>query len=51
MRIPIANLIRWQEKPMNLSIIQTRLIGLIHFKMGYIFTYAAFLIAETLKLI
>ena len=47
MRIPIANLIRWQDKPITLLIIQTRLMGLIHFLIGYIFTYAAFVRAET----
>ena len=47
MRIPIANLIRWQDKPITLLIIQARLMGLIHFSIGYIFTYEAFLSAET----
>jgi photosystem I P700 chlorophyll a apoprotein A2 len=30
-----------------LSIVQARLVGLVHFSVGYIFTYAAFLIAAT----
>ena len=48
-RTPIANLIRWKDKPVALSIIQARLMGLIHFSIGYIFTYAAFVIASTAK--
>jgi len=44
---PIANLIRWRDKPVALSIVQARLVGLVHFSVGYIFTYAAFLIAST----
>ena len=34
-------------KPVALSIAQARLVGLAHFSVGYIFTYAAFLIAST----
>jgi hypothetical protein len=30
-----------------LSIVQARVVGLAHFSVGYIFTYAAFLIAST----
>ena len=44
-RTPLANLIRWRDKPVALSIVQARLVGLAH--LGYIFTYAAFLIAST----
>ncbi|KAL5644608.1 hypothetical protein ACJX0J_004780 [Zea mays] len=33
--------------PVALSIVQARLVGLAHFSVGYIFTYAAFLIAST----
>jgi photosystem I P700 chlorophyll a apoprotein A2 len=44
-RTPLANLIRWRDKPVALSIVQARLVGLAHFSVGYIFTYAAFLIA------
>ncbi|CAN6455230.1 unnamed protein product [Victoria cruziana] len=44
---PLANLIRWRDKPMALSIVQARLVGLAHFSAGYIFTYAALLIAST----
>ncbi|KAL2930975.1 hypothetical protein RDABS01_036385 [Bienertia sinuspersici] len=47
-RTPLANLIRWRDKPVALSIVQARLVGLAHFSVGYIFTYAAFLIASTL---
>ncbi|KAL1370414.1 hypothetical protein AAHE18_01G058600 [Arachis hypogaea] len=43
-RTPLANLIRWRDKPVALSIVQARLVGLAHFSVGYIFTYAAFLI-------
>ena len=32
---------------MALSIVQARLVGLAHFSVGYIFTYAALLIAST----
>ncbi|CAN6801439.1 unnamed protein product [Brassica oleracea] len=46
-RTPLANLIRWKDKPVALSIVQARLVGLAHFSVGYIFTYAAFLIAST----
>ncbi|GAB2299442.1 hypothetical protein Dimus_033510 [Dionaea muscipula] len=46
-RTPLANLIRWRDKPVALSIVQARLVGLAHFSLGYIFTYAAFLIAST----
>uniref|UniRef100_A0A1Y3BZK9 Putative photosystem I PsaA/PsaB n=1 Tax=Helianthus annuus TaxID=4232 RepID=A0A1Y3BZK9_HELAN len=46
-RTPLANLIRWRDKPVALSIVQARLVGLAHFSVGYIFTYAAFLIAST----
>jgi photosystem I P700 chlorophyll a apoprotein A2 len=46
-RTPLANLVRWRDKPVALSIMQARLVGLAHFSVGYIFTYAAFLIAST----
>ena len=46
-RTPLANLVRWRDKPVALSIVQARLVGLAHFSVGYIFTYAAFLIAAT----
>jgi len=46
-RTPLANLIRWRDKPVALSIVQARLVGLVHFSVGYILTYAAFLIAST----
>jgi photosystem I P700 chlorophyll a apoprotein A2 len=45
-RTPIADLVRWKDKPVALSIVQARLVGLAHFSAGYI-TYAAFLIAST----
>ena len=46
-RAPITNVIKWKDKPVALSIVQARLVGLAHFSVGYIFTYAAFLIAST----
>ena len=49
-RTPLANLIRWKDKPVALSIVQARLVGLAHFAVGYILTYAAFLIASTSSL-
>jgi photosystem I P700 chlorophyll a apoprotein A2 len=39
--------VRWRDKPVALSIVQARLVGLVHFGVGYIFTYAAFVIAST----
>lgn len=33
--------------PIALSIVQARLVGLIHFAVGFIATYAAFVIAAT----
>jgi len=47
-RTPLAKLIRWKDKPVALSIVQARLVGLAHFSVGYILTYAAFVIASTL---
>jgi photosystem I P700 chlorophyll a apoprotein A2 len=41
-RTPLANLVRWRDKPVALSIVQARLVGLVHFAVGYILTYAAF---------
>lgn len=46
-RTPLANLVRWKDKPVAMSIVQGRLIGLAHFAIGYILTYGAFLIAST----
>jgi photosystem I P700 chlorophyll a apoprotein A2 len=46
-RTPLANLVRWNHKPVALSIVQARFVGLVHFTVGYIFTYAAFLISST----
>jgi photosystem I P700 chlorophyll a apoprotein A2 len=46
-RTPLANLVRWKDKPVALSIVQARLVGLVHFTAGYVLTYAAFLIAAT----
>nr|PNR54964.1 hypothetical protein PHYPA_005857 [Physcomitrium patens] len=46
-RTPLSNLVHWKDKPVALSIVQVQLVGLAHFSIGYIFTYAAFLIAST----
>ncbi|MBE9115660.1 photosystem I core protein PsaB [Lusitaniella coriacea LEGE 07157] len=46
-RTPLAQLVRWKDKPVALSIVQARVVGLAHFAAGYVFTYAAFLIAST----
>ncbi|MBD1841905.1 photosystem I core protein PsaB [Cyanobacteria bacterium FACHB-63] len=46
-RTPLANLIRFKDKPVALSIVQGRLVGLVHFAAGYVLTYAAFVIAAT----
>jgi photosystem I P700 chlorophyll a apoprotein A2 len=46
-RTPLANLVRWKDKPVAMSIVQGRVVGLAHFTVGYILTYAAFLIAST----
>ncbi|MEM6254749.1 MAG: photosystem I core protein PsaB [Cyanobacteria bacterium P01_D01_bin.156] len=46
-RTPLANLISWKDKPVALSIVQARVVGLAHFTIGFVLTYAAFLIAST----
>jgi photosystem I P700 chlorophyll a apoprotein A2 len=46
-RTPLAQLIRWKDKPVALSIVQARVVGLAHFTVGYVLTYAAFVIAAT----
>jgi photosystem I P700 chlorophyll a apoprotein A2 len=46
-RTPLTNVMQWKDKPVALSIVQARLVGLAHFTIGYVFTYAAFLIAST----
>nr|YP_009296556.1 photosystem I P700 chlorophyll a apoprotein A2 [Apophlaea sinclairii]AOM65696.1 photosystem I P700 chlorophyll a apoprotein A2 [Apophlaea sinclairii] len=46
-RTPLANLIKWKDKPVAMSIVQARLVGLVHFSVGYVLTYAAFVIAST----
>jgi photosystem I P700 chlorophyll a apoprotein A2 len=46
-RTPLANLVGWRDKPVALSIVQARVVGLAHFTVGYFITYAAFLIAST----
>jgi photosystem I P700 chlorophyll a apoprotein A2 len=46
-RTPLANLVGWRDKPVALSIVQARVVGLAHFTIGFFLTYAAFLIAST----
>ncbi|MEL6778012.1 MAG: photosystem I core protein PsaB [Cyanobacteria bacterium J06597_16] len=46
-RTPLASLVRWKDKPVALSIVQARVVGLTHFAVGFVFTFAAFLIAST----
>jgi photosystem I P700 chlorophyll a apoprotein A2 len=46
-RTPLANLVYWKDKPVAMSIVQGWLVGLVHFTVGYVLTYAAFLIAST----
>ncbi|MEN8445089.1 MAG: photosystem I core protein PsaB, partial [Cyanobacteria bacterium J06555_13] len=46
-RTPLANLVRWKDKPVALSIVQARVVGLAHFAVGFVFTFAAFVIAST----
>ena len=46
-RTPIANLVGWRDKPVALSIVQARLVGLAHFTIGNILTFVAFVIAST----
>ena len=38
-RTPIANLVGWRDKPVALSIIQARLVGLTHFTVGNFVTF------------
>jgi photosystem I P700 chlorophyll a apoprotein A2 len=45
-RTPIASVVRWTHSPVALSIVQARLVGLVHFAVGYIFSYAPFLIVS-----
>ena len=35
------------DKPVDLSIVQAPVVGMAHFSVGYVLTYAAFLIAST----
>jgi len=46
-RTPLANFVKWNDKPVALSIVQARLVGLTHFAVGFVLTYAAFVIAST----
>ena len=47
-RTPLANRFVWADKPVALSIVQARTVGLVHFSVGYVMTYAAFIIASTI---
>jgi photosystem I P700 chlorophyll a apoprotein A2 len=44
---PLANLIIWAEKPVALSIVQARFVGLAHFAMGHVLTYGPFVMASS----
>jgi photosystem I P700 chlorophyll a apoprotein A2 len=44
---PLANLIIWAEKPVALSIVQARFVGLAHFAIGYVLTYGPFVMASS----
>ena len=44
---PIANLIVWSDKPVALSIVQARFVGLAHFAIGYVLTYGPFVMASS----
>ena len=46
----IANLVYWKDKPVALSIVQARLVGLAHFSIGYVLTYGPFVIAASLTI-
>jgi photosystem I P700 chlorophyll a apoprotein A2 len=46
-RTPLAEFVNWVDKPVALSIVQARLVGLTHFAVGYILTYAPFVISST----
>ena len=43
----IEDLVGWRDKPVALSIVQARLVGLAHFTIGNILTFGAFVIAST----
>lgn len=45
---PIANLLVWRDKPVALSIVQARVVGLLHFAIGYVLTFGPFVIASSL---
>ena len=47
---PVANLVHWKDKPVALSIVQARLVGLAHFSIGYLLTYGPFVIAASLTI-
>ncbi|NJM95474.1 MAG: photosystem I chlorophyll a apoprotein A2, partial [Acaryochloridaceae cyanobacterium CSU_5_19] len=49
-RTPLANLVQWKDKPVALSIVQARFVGLFHFAAGYCLTYVAFVIGATAPL-
>lgn len=47
---PLANRFIWNDKPVALSIVQARFVGLAHFAIGYVLTYGPFVIGATLPL-
>ena len=46
----IANLLQWKDKPVALSIVQARFVGLAHFSVGYVLTYGPFVISSTIAI-
>ena len=43
----VANNLSWRDKPVALSIVQARFVGLAHFSIGYVLTYGPFVIASS----
>ncbi len=48
---PIASRFVWSDKPVALSIVQARFVGVAHFSIGYVLTYGSFLLGSTLPLL
>ena len=42
-RTSVTKMFCWSDKPVALLIVQARLVGLVHFTVGYILYYAAFI--------
>lgn len=48
-KTPLANRFVFADKPVALSIVQARVVRLVHFSARYVLTYAAFVIASTIR--